>query len=80
MIDSTTHQPLSVTVYGDGPAEIMLPFEQLDKVTALLDAHGVSYWVDEETLSIDGGPEVIWINLSQRTDPATVQRLLDSIP
>jgi hypothetical protein len=57
----------------------MLPLAQLDEVTKLLDKNEISYWVDEEALSLDGEPEVIWINLKRGSNAATVQSLLDSI-
>jgi hypothetical protein len=80
MIDATTKQPLRVTTEGGASAYIMLNVEQLDSVRAILDANKVLYWVDEESLTFDGGPETIVINLSYRADPAAVQRLLDSVP
>ena len=57
-----------------------MPFAQLEQVTSLLDENAISYWVDDEALSVDGKPEVIFVNFSAQTDPAAVQRLLDSIP
>jgi len=80
MIDTTTDKPLRVLQFGNARPYIVLPVLQLDKVTDLLDANKVSYWVDEEALSIDGKPEVIVINLGHGSDPAAIQRLLDSIP
>jgi hypothetical protein len=82
MIDTTTRQRLEVsTDWGWGAeAYIVLPLTQLDQVKALLDANKISYWVDEEVLSIDGKPEIAWINLEDGTNPARVQSLLDSIP
>lgn len=55
MIDTTTHQRLLVSTDGGAGPYIMVPVSQLEKVTAQLDAHRVSYWVDEEALSLDGG-------------------------
>jgi hypothetical protein len=80
MIDTTTRQPLCVSIDGEAEPYIMVPVAQLDRVTALLDANRVSYWVDEEAISLDGKPEVTVVNLGRRSDPTTVQRLLDSIP
>ncbi len=81
-MDTTTHKPLHVSTDGGAAPYIMVPVSQLEKVTALLDGNKVSYWywVDEEALSLDGKPEVTVINLGHRSDPATIQRLLDSIP
>lgn len=79
MIDTTTGQPLCVSTAEGTSAYIMLPLAQLDEVTKLLDKNDISYWVDEEALSVDGEPEVIWINLKRGSNAATVQSLLDSI-
>lgn len=48
------------------------------RVISVLDANQVSYSLDEEALSIDGKPEVIYLQFGPRTDAAKVQRLLDS--
>jgi hypothetical protein len=71
MIDVTTRRPLRVSTADDAPPYIMVALEQLAAVTAVLDAHEISYWVDEEAFSIDDEPEIT---------PAAGQRLLDSIP
>jgi len=80
MIDTMTNERLTVTTFKLGGAYICLPLAQLGQVTAMLDVHKIPYWVDEESLSIDGKPEIIWINLMDGADPAKVQELLDSIP
>ncbi len=80
MIDTTTDKPLSVSTDGGAGPYIMVPVAQLETVTALLDANQVSYWVDEEAISLDGKPEVTVINLKHGTDPARVQTVLDGIP
>ena len=80
MIDTTTRQPLHVSTDGNAGPYIVVPVTLLDKVTALIKAHKVPYWVDEEAISLDGKPEVAVINLGQRSKPAIVQSLLDSIP
>lgn len=79
MIDVTTHERLYVSTDGGAGPYIMVLEEQLGAVKALLDQNNVSYWVDEEAISIDGKPEVAVINLDHRSDPVTVQRLLDSV-
>ena len=79
MIDTTTGQSLCVSTDGGAAPYIMLPVSQLDRVIELLDKHKIAYWVDEEALSIDGEPEVIWINLKRGSNAAIVQSLLDSI-
>ena len=81
MIDVTTSKALSVSTDAEGgPSYIVVPVTQLSEVRTLLDTNRVSYWVDEEALSLDGKPEIAFINLDYPGDPAMVQRLLDSIP
>ncbi len=80
MIDTRTRKRLHVSTDGEAGSYIMVPVEQLNQVRTLLDANKVSYWVDEEAISLDGKPEIAVINLDLRSEPATVQRLLDSIP
>ena len=78
MIDTTTQQPLSVTKHGDSRPYIMLPVVQLGEVSAILDAHGVSYWIDEHAISLEGGPETTVIHLARDCDPEIIQRVLDN--
>jgi hypothetical protein len=80
MIDTTTDKPLDVSTDGAAGPYIMVPVAQLERVRTLLDANSVSYWVDEEAISLDGKPEVVVINLGPRSDPKRIQRLLDSCP
>jgi len=80
MIDAIAHKPLTVEAVEDGGAILDLPESQLEQVKAVFDAHNVRYWIDEDVVSCDGGPETALIIISQNEDPARVQRLLDSIP
>jgi hypothetical protein len=57
----------------------MVPVDRLGEVRALLDSNKVSYWVDEEAISLDGNPEFVVINLGREGDAARVQQLLDDI-
>jgi hypothetical protein len=80
MIDTTTDKPLLVSKDGDAGPYLVVPVAQLERVRALLDANKVSYWVDEEAISLDGKPEIAVINLGHGSNPKTVQSLLDGIP
>ena len=80
MINTSTRKPLSVRPYGSFNAFISLPLTQLDEVTALLKANEIPHWVDDEALSVDGKPEVIWIYLEKISDMAAAQRILDASP
>lgn len=79
MIDVTTKRPLCVLADGDAGPYIMVPVQQIEAVRALLDQNSIRYWVDEEAISLDGNPEITVVNLGQRTDPAAVQEVLDSM-
>jgi hypothetical protein len=79
MIDVTTKKPLRVSNEYPPAPYIRLPFSQLDEVRRLLDSRSIGYWVDENAISINGGPEMIVINLNRGTDVAGVQTLLNSI-
>ena len=80
MIDTITRKPVRVLTYGDDGSDIVVPLDLLGKVERLLDTNGVLYDVDEEVLSIDGGPETAFITLGNKSDPVKVQQLLDSVP
>jgi hypothetical protein len=80
MIHTLYRKPIEVeTDWGVEPY-ITLPLDQLDRLTAVLDAKRITYWVDDEVLSLDGGPEIARVTLDEYTDAAMVQRLLDGVP
>ncbi len=60
--------------------QLKVPVSQLQKVETLLKANRIPYWVDEEVLSLDGKPEIAFINLSKGSDLEMVRRLLNGIP
>jgi len=78
MIDSITHEPIKVSVDGTAGPYIMVPVDQLDQVTELLDNNEIPYWVDADAISIEGEPEITVINLDQRADVPRLQRLLNN--
>jgi hypothetical protein len=80
MIDTLTNKPLYVSTDGNAGPYIMLPESQLEKVKNHLDVNNISYWVDEEAISLDGKPEVAVINLGHGSDPEKIQNILDNIP
>lgn len=80
MIDAVTKKPLSVTAAGTYSSYIAVPLDQLKTVLGALDTNSIGYWVEDEVLSIDGKPEIAFINLADGSDPASVQLVLDSIP
>ncbi len=61
------------------PPRLTVPVAKLQKVETLLKANKIPYWVDEEVLSLDGKPEVAFINLGKGSDPEMVRKLLNGI-
>lgn len=80
MVNSSTRKPLTVTPAGDAGAYLIAPLQQLEAVQHLLDENKISYSVDEITISLDGEPEVIFIDFNSGTDVQAVQRILDRVP
>ncbi len=79
MTDAATQKPLRVSTDGTAGPYIMLPVSQLDEVRRLLDSRRIRYWVEENAISLDGGPEMTVINLGRGGDAAAVQAILDSV-
>ena len=79
MIDVMTEKPLSVSTDGTVGPYIMVPFSQLGDLRRLLDSHSVRYWVDENVISLNGGPEVALVNLGRGADATRLQAILDSV-
>ena len=78
MTDSTTKTPLRVLDSTVGPY-IILPFSQLDEVRGLLDRGQIYYWVDENVISFNGGPEEATIYMGREGNAAAIQAILDSV-
>jgi hypothetical protein len=77
MVDTSTQKPLHVSNNGTAGPYIRLPFTQVDEVRRLLDDHKIFYWVEENVISFDGGPEIAVIDFGRNGDPAVVQDILD---
>jgi hypothetical protein len=80
MTDTITKERVAVHTFKNARPRIELSVAQLERLTNLLDARQIPYWVAEESLSWEGGPEMIWVTLERKTDAEVVQRLLDSVP
>ena len=77
MIDVSTDRQLCVSTDGNAGPYIMVPVVQLDKVRTVLSDNAISYWVDQEAISLDGKPEITVVNLGRDADPKIVQQHLD---
>lgn len=79
MIDVTTKEPLYVSDGGTAGPYIMVPLSQLDDLKRLLDANQVSYWVDNNAISLDGEPYIAFVNFGRDVDAGAVQAMLDGV-
>ncbi len=79
MIDVTTKEPLQVSTDGTAGPYISVPLIQLEQIQRLLDSHGIRYYVQENAISLDGGPMIADIDLGRGADADHVQSLLDSV-
>jgi hypothetical protein len=78
MTDATTQQPLRVSTDGTAGPYIMVPVSQIDEVKRLLNDHCIRNWVDENAISVDGGPYISVINLGREGNAQAVQAILDN--
>lgn len=78
MTDTTNQKPIRVLPVGDSGGYMMVPVAQLEQVCELLRANDVPYWVGHYSISVDGRPAVVFVNLRQKANPVRVQELLDA--
>ena len=81
MNDVATKKPLRVSREGlsqIGPY-IWVSVEQLKEVEKLLRTHNLSFWTEDNSLSMDNGPYMTYIHFRLGEDPSPIQVLLDSI-
>ncbi|MEX0818913.1 MAG: hypothetical protein WD070_04950 [Pirellulaceae bacterium] len=79
MIDTFTGKPIYVSTEGEGGPYIMVQLTQLEPVRNALSAGEISFWVDENAISLNGEPEVAVINLSRSVDIEDVQKILNAV-
>jgi hypothetical protein len=78
LIDTMTRNTLKVSTVGTVGPFIRLAYSQLPELQHLLDQHQIRYWVSENVISWNGGPETVVVNLGRSGDAVTVQTILDS--
>ena len=44
-----------------------------------MDQNGINYWIEENVISLDGGPEIAIVNLGRGADVAAVRTVLESV-
>ena len=78
MIDTVTQKPMRVLSVETASSYIIVPVVQLEKVCELLRVNDVPHWVSHHSISVDGRPPVVWVNLRLKVDPVRVQEFLDA--
>ena len=76
MTDTTTGKPLRVLTSAIAPY-LKLPYSQVDEVRHLLDAEGIYYDVSSSVISVNGGPQMAWINFGRKGIAEKIQSVLD---
>ena len=79
MADTISGQPLTVLPDERAGPYLSVTVDQLAAVRAVLDRHGVSYWVDPEAIRLAGRPAVTVVNFGRRGDARQLQELLDAV-
>ena len=79
MIDEMTKKQLYVSSDGTAGPYIMVPVSQLKDLRELLDEHLICYSVEEDAISLDGKPEIAFVDLGDGADDSAVQAILDSV-
>jgi hypothetical protein len=78
MLDMYTRKPLRVVEAGHLAPDIRVAVDQVNQVRDVLDAHGIPYWLDHMTISVNGQPARTIIHVRKGQDPQRVQAILDS--
>ncbi len=77
MIDETTKTPLKVLSDEIAGPYMWIRESQLEEVTTRLDRHGVWYWVDSMSVSVDHEPASTVVNFGRNGKAAEIQRIMD---
>ena len=79
MIDVATQKPLTVSGRGTEWPRLIVTVLQLPAVRQLLDKHGIRYYVREDVISWNGGPEEATVEFGRGADGEAIQALLESV-
>ncbi len=79
MIHTMNKEPLNVSTEGTAGPFIRVPVSQLDEISQVLDKNSIHYWVEENVISLNGGPEIAVVNFGRGADVAAVRAALDSV-
>lgn len=79
MTDVHNHKPIRVLSDEGSKPYITAPVDQLKQLREILDANGVSYWVEHNVISVDGRPAMAVINLRGKDNIYEIQEILDRV-
>jgi hypothetical protein len=79
MTNKTTGSRILVSMEGSAGPYIRLPYNQLDEIKQVLDSHGIPYGVNENIISLSGGPFMAVVTLGRGVDARSVQAILDNV-
>ena len=77
MIDVTSSKPLRVSTIGTVGPHLRLPFSQVPELRLLLDQNNVRYRVQDNVISLNGGPAFATVSFGREGDAAVIQAILD---
>lgn len=80
MIGILDQKPIRFSTFDIKGASLDVAVDQLEKLKAFLDKHGVRYWVRHSHTSYDGGPYQTKVFPRHGTDLHRLQELLDAEP
>jgi hypothetical protein len=78
MTDTMTGKPLRVLDHGSAGPYMIVPDSQLERICGLLDDHKITYEVDDLRISMNGQPEVVFIEFGRKSDAGMIQAILDA--
>jgi hypothetical protein len=79
MNDMVSNRPFQVRNEGPAGPFLLASVDQLDALRQLFAERQVKYWVEENAISMDGGPFIAVVNFGRNADPAHIQELLDRV-
>ena len=77
MKDQIMAVPLRVAVDEIVGPYIRLPYSQLEDIRRVLEGQNIRYTVQENIVSLSGGPFFVVVNLGRDADATAVQSILD---
>jgi len=77
MIDTVSGRTLQVSRDGRAGPYLIVQYGQITAVQEALKRANISFWADENAISMSGGPSQSVINFSKHANADEIQRVLD---